>query len=56
MQREIGNELKIEIGRAFAQKMAGSNSFNQSIDQVKFFDHFFWDNIAKKAAEIVDRL
>lgn len=41
--------------QAFSLKMQDAVLFKQSIGQ-KFFDHFYWDNIAKKAAGIIDVL
>lgn len=41
--------------QTFAEKMAEVSSINQSISNA-FFDNFFWDNIAKKAAVIIDEL
>ncbi len=46
---------KNEDWESFSQKMQEAILLKQSIDH-QFFDHFYWDNIAKKAAEIVDRL
>ncbi len=40
---------------AFADKMIQAIDITQSISQ-EFFNHFYWDNIAKKAAVIVEEL
>ena len=46
---------KNEDWQGFADKMLEAIQINQSIGK-EFFDYFYWDNIAKKAAEIVDNL
>jgi hypothetical protein len=46
---------KNEDWQNFAEKMMEAIQINPSIGR-KFFDYFYWDNIAKKAAEIVDNL
>jgi hypothetical protein len=46
---------KNEDWQGFADKMLDAIQINQSIGS-GFFDYFYWDNIAKKAAGIVDNL
>ena len=41
--------------QSFAEKMQEAISIDQSITR-EFFDYFYWDNIAKKAAGIVEQL
>jgi polysaccharide biosynthesis protein PslH len=41
--------------RSFAEKMREAIHITQPVTH-EFFDHFYWDNIAKKAVEIVDSL
>ena len=41
--------------KGFAEKMQEAIQIHQSINK-DFFDFFYWDNIAQKAAEIVDQL
>jgi glycosyltransferase involved in cell wall biosynthesis len=46
---------KNEDWQNFTEKMMEAIQINPSIGR-EFFDYFYWDNIAKKAAEIVDNL
>ena len=41
--------------RLFADKMAISVGLTQSVSS-EFFDHFYWENIAAKAAGIIENL
>ncbi len=41
--------------QSFAEKMQEATQVNQSITH-EFFDHFYWDNIALKAARIIEDL
>ncbi|MEP6927062.1 MAG: glycosyltransferase family 4 protein [Ginsengibacter sp.] len=41
--------------QSFAEKMLEAIHINQSITH-EFFDNFYWDNIAKKAATIIEKL
>ncbi|MEO9020736.1 MAG: glycosyltransferase family 4 protein [Ginsengibacter sp.] len=41
--------------QGFAEKMQASIHISQSIPQA-FFDHFYWKNIAAKAADVINRL
>ncbi|MEO6219898.1 MAG: glycosyltransferase family 4 protein [Ginsengibacter sp.] len=41
--------------QAFTDNMTGAINITQSVPP-EFFNHFYWDNIAKKAAEIIDKL
>jgi glycosyltransferase involved in cell wall biosynthesis len=44
-----------ENWQGFAEKMEEATQINQSIDST-FFDSFYWDNITKRAAGIIEKL
>ncbi len=45
--------IKDHDWEAFAREMYKAKTISSSITQ-KYFDHFYWTNIAKKAAQIID--